>query len=138
MFWKNRKRKMADTIGLFNGHYIDVRVFYVMHFDAMPCINFVGELDNSKAFQFINEAFGAELKSIFQHSYFDHNEGSVFFNNTIFVLTDKRMVELGNNYCQILFSADHYSWAAKLMKEVSAFRIQNEPSIGFVRQANVN
>jgi virulence-associated protein VapD len=138
MFWKSTKRKMADTIGLFNGHYIDVKVFYVMSFDAIPCINFVGELDNTKAFSFINEAFGAELKFVYQHAYFDHTEGSVFFNNTIFVLSEKRIVELGHNYCQILFSADHYTWASKLMKDVSAFKIQNEPSIGFIRKANVN
>ena len=138
MFWRFTKRKMADTIGLFSGHYIDVRVFYVMSFDTMPCINFIGELDSSRAFHYINETFGVELKSIYQHSYFDHNERSVLFNNTIFVLTDKRIVELGNNYCQILFSADHYTWANRLLNDVSAFRIQNEPSIGFVRQTNVN
>ena len=110
-----------------------------MEFDAVSCISFIGELDTSKAFGFINECMGAEIVSTYQHSYFDHKDQKMFFNNTIFILTNKRIIELGNNYCQILHTPQQYGWANELIKNLSQFKaIDKEPVIGFSRQTVAN
>jgi len=139
MIFKMFKRKINDYVGLFNGHFIDVKVLYALEFDAVSCISFIGELDTSKAFGFINESIGAEIVSTYQHSYFDHKDQKMFFNNTIFILTNKRMIELGNNYCQILHTPQQYGWANELIKNLSQFKaVDKEPVIGFSRQAVAN
>ena len=135
MFWKMFKRKINDLNGLFNGHFIDVKALYALEFDTLGCVTFIGELDTSKAFAFINENMGFELVSTCQHAYFDHNEQKMFFNNTIFLLRNKRMIELGNNYCQVLHTQHQYTWANGLVNSLSAFRVESkEPVIGFARQ----
>lgn len=135
MFWKMFKRKINDLNGLFNGHFIEVKALYALEFDEIGCVTFIGELDTSKAFAFINENMRSGIVSTYQHSYFDHNEQKMFFNNTIFVLRDKRMIELGNNYCQVVHTQHQYNWANGLVNNLSAFRIKsNEPVIGFARQ----
>lgn len=139
MFWKMFKRKINDLNGLFNGHFIEVKALFALEFDEVGCVTFIGELDTSKAFAFINENMRSEIVSTYQHSYFDHNEQKMFFNNTIFVLRDKRMIELGNNYCQVLHTQHQYSWANGLVNSLSVFRIKsNEPVIGFARQTANN
>jgi hypothetical protein len=136
MFWKLFKRKMNNTIGLFNGHFVEPKVLYALEFDAVSCVSFIGEIDTSKAFALIREMLGSEIVSIYQHSYFDHNEKKMFFNNTLFILSDKRMIELGSNWCQVLHTPHQHNWAGELIRQLGTYReINKEPAIGFTRQA---
>jgi hypothetical protein len=136
MFWKLFKRKMNNTTGLFNGHFVEAKALYALEFDAVSCVSFIGEIDASKAFALIQETMGHEIVSTYQHSYFDHNEKKMFFNNTLFILTDKRMVELGNNWCQVLHLPHQHAWAGELIRQLSRYReINKESAIGFARQA---
>ena len=139
MFWRKFKRQINDWTGLFNGHFVEVKALYALELDAISCISFIGEIDSSKAFAFIMENLANEVLCTYQHSYYEHSDKKMFFNNTIFLLTNKRMIELGNNYCQVLHTPQQHTWANELIKNLSAFRMTAaEPSIGFVRQAAAN
>ena len=139
MFWKLFKRRIHDFMSLFYGHFVEVKALYALQFDAVSCVSYIGELDTSKAFAFINENLRAEIVTTYQHSYFDHKEQRMFLNNTIFVLANKRMIELGNNYCQVLYTPKQYTWANNLVESLSQFRMVNhEPVIGFARHTGVN
>ena len=102
MFWRLFRRKINDTIGLFNGHFMDAKAFYALEFDAVSCVTFICDIDTSKAFAYINDAMRGNIVRVYQHAYFDHAEGKMFFNNTLFVLRNRRMIELGANWCQLL------------------------------------
>jgi hypothetical protein len=81
------------------GHYVDVKLFYAIHFNIIPAISFIGDVDGSKAFKHLHDRFKYKVAGIYQHSYFDHDKKDIFFNNTVFVFKDKRMIELAGNYC---------------------------------------
>jgi len=144
MFWKLFGAKVGDLGGLFNGHFLDVKVFYALQFDTVPCVSFIGELDVTRAFAFVNERYKYSVKDIYQHAYFDHDDKKMLFNNTIFVLKYRRVVELGSNYCQVLHTNKQYRWANGLVKDLSQFRSAVAPAkeatrvIGFARQTNEN
>ena len=132
-------RKIRDAVGLFNGYFIEVKALYALEFDAVSSVSFIGEVDTTKAFTLISERLKNDIAAVYQHSYFDHNERKMFFNNTIFVLTSSRMIELGNNWCQLLHAPEQHGWANTLIEELSQFRIvNNEQVIGFARQAVAN
>ena len=139
MFWKSSKRKLREVIGLFNGHFIEVKALYALLFDDLCSISVIGEIDASKAYSFIQEKMQAEIMITYQHSYFEHTEEKMFFNNTIFILSDKRIIELGNNWCQVLHSPYQNNWASTTIKELSKLKLtNNSPAIGFARQAAAN
>ena len=139
MFRKWYKRKVVDAVTLFNGHFIEVKAFYALQFNAVPCVTFISELDMTKAYAFINEELKENIVAVYQHSYFDHQEQDVFFNNTIMVLSGNRMVELGANYCQVLHTTAQYAWAKQFVSALAAFRLVNkEPAIGFAVQTAMN
>ncbi len=139
MFWKLNKRKIRGVDALFNGHFVEVKALYALEFDAISCVTFIGELDISAAFAFISENFEAEIACTWQHSYYEHNNKRMFFNNTIFVLSNKRIIELAGNYCQVLHTPKQYSWASDLVIKLSRYKIVNNgASIGFMRQSAVN
>ena len=50
------------------------------------------------------------------------------------------MIELGNNYCQVLHTNDQYDWGQTMIKELSVFHVTGDVNkvIGFARSTNMN
>ena len=145
MLFRFLKRINANA-ALFNGHFVDVKAFYVFKFNAIPCITFIGDIDITKAFAFVKDNSKADIISTYQHSYFNHNDKIVYFNNTIIVLTEERMIEITGDYCQLLHTINQYTWARQLVNDLAQFRIEREvmPAfrhthvVGFAKEAEMN
>jgi hypothetical protein len=131
------RTKVFRVNTLFLGHYVDPKVFYTVKFNTVPCVIFVGELDTSKAFDFVRYTYRSQIKGIYQHNYFDHDKKQFFFNNTLFVLENKRMIELGSNYCQVLHTKDQCDWGQTTIKELTVFHLtaDSNKAIGFARSS---
>ena len=140
MFFNLFRKDLSGVNTLFLGHYVDPKVFYTVQFNKVPCISFIGEMDTSKVFDFIQSTYRNQLKGIYQHNYFDHDKRDFFFNNTLFVMKNKRLIELGNNYCQVLHTKDQYNWGQIMIKELSVFHVTTDANkvIGFARSTNMN
>jgi len=143
MFFNLFNKKLSNVNGLFAGHFIDIRVFYVYQFNEVPCIGFISEMDITKAYRYLRDKYAGEIIVTYQHSFFEHAQKEIFFNNTVFVLKDKRMIELANNYCHVMHSSKQYNWGHKVMKDLSEFKQEisqaNENKvIGFARSNQVN
>ena len=134
------KKDLSKVNTLFLGHYLDPKVFYTVKFNKVPCISFIGELDAGKAFDFIQSTYPSQVKGIYQHNFFDHDKREFFFNNTLFLLKNKRLIELGNNYCQVLHTKDEYAWGQTMIRELSVFHVTTDANkvIGFARSTNMN
>ena len=142
MLFKFFNKEIANPGAMFSGHYIDVKAFYTWQFKRFPCINFVGELDITKANAYISERYKYSTAAVYQHAWHDHKEDKMFFNNKIFVFWDDKMIELANDYCQVLFAPAHYTWATELVKDLTAFRKTPDTNagrvMGFAREAIEN
>jgi hypothetical protein len=141
LFSLRRKAPCADL--LFNGHYVDIKVLYVQQNRMVPCICYIGEMDIDKAFIFIKDHFKDQITDVYQHYFYDHEKKNNFFNNSIFVLKNNRMIELQQNFCQVLHSRGDYKWANQLVNDLVQFRIvQVAPVhtkiIGFAKQTEMN
>ena len=135
-----RKIKTADP--LFNGHFVDAKTLYVLQFDKVPCVCFIGEIDVANAHDYIGEKLRWEVVNVFQHAYFDHDRQQTFFNNTVYILTENRMIELARGYVQILHTPKDYAWADEMMKALAVFRMEapayQTQVVGFARQSEMN
>jgi hypothetical protein len=140
MFFNLFKTEVSKVNALFLGHYVDPKVFYTVQFNKVPCISFIGDLDAGKSFDFIQTTYRDQVTGIYQHNYFDHDKRDFFFNNTLFVLKNKRLIELGINYCQVLYTKDQYNWGQTMIKELSVFHVIGDVNkvIGFARTNNMN
>ena len=140
MFFNLFRKDLSKVNTLFLGHYVDPKVFYAVEFNKVPCISFVGELDTSRTFDFIQGTYRNQVTGIYQHNYFDHDKRQFFFNNTLFVLKNKRLIELGNNYCQVFHTKDQFDWGQTIIKELSVFHVTGDANkiIGFARSNHVN
>jgi hypothetical protein len=142
----NLFKKIHINGAIFNGHYIDAKSFYVFKFNEIPCVTFIGDLDVTRAFGFIKETYKAEVTATYQHSYFNHADKKVYFNNMIVVLTYNRMIEIADNFCQVLHAANQYTWARQLITDLAQFRIEGNVApafrhthvVGFAKDAEMN
>jgi len=140
------KTQLSYAANLFNGHFVDVKVFYTARFNTVPCVSFIGEIDITKAYDIVRNYCVNDIVDTHQHSYFNHDAQKVFFNNTVIVLSKKRMIEIAGNYCQILHTPDGYDWARWLLKELAVCRAEAQPAqstaytkvLGFAGAADLN
>lgn len=124
---------------IFSGHYIDVKALYAFRFNALFNMKYIGELDTSAAYAFIIDQLKNEMNAVYQHVYFDHGSADFYFNNTIILLRNKRLIEIGSNYCQVLHTPHHNAWAKELVVSLAAFKIvPTVQSIGFTWEAAAN
>ena len=137
--------RLKATTGLFNGHYIDAKTLFVLKFNEIPSVTFIGELDVTKAFDYMLENLETKLVAVYRHSFFNHTDNSVYFNNAIFVLTNKRIIEVADNYCQLLYTADNYVWADQFAADLAQFRNEKDfaaythiPVVGFAKATEMN
>jgi hypothetical protein len=131
---------------IFNGHFVDAKAFYAAQFNKVPCVIFIGELDVSKVYAFIKETYGRDIYSTYQHSFFNHDDKKIYFNNTILVLSFERMIEIANDYCHVLHTPGQYHWARTLANDLAQFRVAKDTAsafkhthvVGFAKETAMN
>lgn len=138
MIWRIFQRRIINPTAVFNGPFFDVRTLYVIEYDRMPSISAIGEVDGGSVYAFVKERLGASIINVWQHSYYDFQEGGVVFSRSVFQLGGNRMIEVGAEYCEVLHHGD-FGWANELITALAHFRLRpKEAPIGFARTGNLN
>lgn len=144
MFMRFRQRRYETALPLLQGSYLDARAVYLIEYDRLPCICFVGELNIEAVFTLVQEQYRNQIQRVLQHSWYSHEDQRSFFSVSLFLLSDQRILELGEQYCMILHTEEQYSWAQGLTTQLAAFRVTQDPVmvhrqvIGFARQNDNN
>jgi hypothetical protein len=139
----NFARKIKLTDPLFNGYFIEVKALYILQFDKVPSICFLGNVDTEKSFAYITKKFYAEIVTIYQHSYFDHEKQESLLNYAVFVMTQNRMIELSNGFVQVLYQPQKLAEVQQLIKVLAEFKMAPTSAfqtqvVGFARQPEMN
>jgi hypothetical protein len=124
---------------IFENNYIEVKAFYVKEYNATPCISFINNLDVTKAYEYINSGLAGKVLAIYQRNYYSWQHKRQEFSTTVFKLEDKVMIELGDEYAEILFSNNNYKHANRLMEVFSGYKAQEKEAafeINIITQSN--
>ncbi len=133
--WRIVRRRIPDPGVLFNGPYIDARKLYLLEYGVVCSISFINEIDGGQAQVYLLDQLAAEVAEVHQFSTFDHEAEKMGFVVTIIVLKGCRMIELGPNYCELLYRQADLHWAKSLMNEIVRYKVVTKATpIGFARQ----
>jgi hypothetical protein len=135
--------RRIKNVELFSGHYIDAKALYVLYFDRIPCVCFIGSVDANAVFDYIKEKFSNEVIAFYQHTYFDYDKQETLFNNALFVLTGNKIIEVAIGYVHVLYEPKRLSEVQELMKALTEFRTAPIPTfqtkiVGFARESEMN
>ena len=125
---RNLIRQMKNKIwgkknaSIFETNYIEVKAFYVREFNATPCISFINNLDTEKAYAYINNGFAGKVQAIYQRNYYSWHRERLEFGTTVFKLENQVMIEVGDDYAEILFGNKNYAYANELVKLFSTYK----------------
>jgi ATPase family associated with various cellular activities (AAA) len=124
---------------IFESNYIEVKAFYVKEYNATPCISFINNLDVTKAYEYINSGLAGKVLAIYQRNYYSWQYKRQEFSTTVFKLGNKVMIELGDEYAEILFSNNNYEYANRLMQVFSGYKAPEKEArfeINIITQSN--
>jgi len=116
---KTGNKKNASV---FETNYIEVKAFYVREFKATPCINFINNLDTAKVYSYINKGFAGKVLAVYQRNYYSWQRSRQEFTCTIFKLEGQVMIEVGDEYAEILFGVNNKTYANELVQLFSTYK----------------
>jgi ATPase family associated with various cellular activities (AAA) len=117
---KNRLQRRKNA-SIFDSNYIEVKAFYVREFKITPCISYIHRVDAEKAFKYVHDGHAGKVLSVYQRNYYDWQHNRQVNSKTIFKLEDQVMIEIGDEYAEILFSEGNYAYANELVKLFSTY-----------------
>ncbi|MDN3658375.1 AAA family ATPase [Ferruginibacter paludis] len=122
--YRRIRQKMAGKKlpGFFETNYIECKAFYVREYNTTPCISFINNLDVAKAYAYINNGFAGKVLAIYQRNYYSWQHEQQEFSCTIFKLEGSVLIELGNEYAEILFDNNSYPYANNLIKVFCTYK----------------
>ena len=95
-------QKVINANNVFADDFLDVKILYLYSFNMLPSINFVGKIDAEKTFMAIKEKFADNIKNIHQRKWYRKKKRRFEFDNTIVIMDKNCVLELDNDWCEIL------------------------------------
>lgn len=113
------RKGSAREMTLFYGNFIEVKAFYLETYGRLPSISLINDIDVTRAFAYISEGHAGKVQAVYQRCHYNWQKQQQEFTRTIFKLAGKTMIELGEDYAELLFDTRNYELAEKLVKVFS-------------------
>ncbi len=110
-----RIKRVPGNADLFDNSYIDVKAYYLQEFGTMPCLSFVGDLQVTKAFEYINDGNAGKVLEVYQRTYYNRQHKKQESIKTVFKLENRLLIELGQDYAEIYFARETEAIVEKLV-----------------------
>jgi hypothetical protein len=106
----------------FETNYLEVKQFYWREFGVVPCISYMNDLDGSAVFKYLDSGSAGSVRAIYQRNYFNWERKEQEFSTTIFKFDHELMIELGDEYVEVLYHPDSYAVANSLLHQLTQFK----------------
>ena len=115
-------QKIIDANSIFENSFLESKAYYMYVYQKVPCITWIDNVNSQKILQHIKKEYAGAIMGIFQYSKYNRKKKKPLYSTTIILLKDNCMVELGNEYCEVLHTHEDYEMAYTLIKEASVFK----------------
>jgi len=116
------QQKIMNANSIFQNNFLDSQAYYMYAYQKVPCVTWADQLNTEKVLKYIKQEYADAITGIYQNSKYDRRKKKTSYFTTIILLKDDCLVELGNNYCEVLHTHEDYDMANALIREVSHFK----------------
>ncbi len=113
-------QKVINANNVFGDSFLDAKMLYLYSFNALPNINFISDVEGEKVFAVLQEKFAQSIKNIHRTTWYKRKKKKFQFDKTLIVLQQNCIVELEDDYCEIL----HDGSDGELVKAIVAIALQ--------------
>ena len=115
-------QKVINANNVFADDFLDVKILYLYSFNLLPSISFVSDIDAEKAFGAIKEKFADNIKNVHQRRWYKRKKKRFEFDNTIVVMDNNCVLELDNDWCDILHDAKSPEFVQSIVDVLLQFK----------------
>lgn len=120
--WVKRRRNRLKNIYIFDNTYIETKAFYLQEFGIAPSRNFIDGLDHRKLYKYVKNGGAGKVMAIYHNIYYNWQQKSQEFSRAIFMLENKILVELGNDYAEVLYDDERADSVKGLINVFATFK----------------
>jgi hypothetical protein len=113
-------QKVINANNVFTDSFLDVKMLYVYHFNLIPNMHFIGQIDGEKTFNIIKERLSGNIKDIHQTRFYNKKKKQFQFDIMVITMYRKCVVEIGTSYCEIF----HDGQQEELIKIIADIAVQ--------------
>ena len=95
-------RKVINADNVVDDHFLNAKVLYLNFFNLLPNVHYISRVDGEKVFNALKEKYGSQIKNIYQYRWYKRSRKEFEFDRTVLVLEGNCLIELDDNYCEIL------------------------------------
>jgi KaiC/GvpD/RAD55 family RecA-like ATPase len=114
--------KIQDTSRVFGNRYLESKSLFLQTFQKIPSILWVSQINITKGLKYIREKHESLIQDLFQYNSFNHQKKKIEFVETHIVFSNKCMIEMSNNYCEISYVPQSEEFAFQLAHELNQFK----------------
>ena len=113
-------QKVISANNVFADSFLDAKMLYLYSFNLLPSVNFIGQIDGEKTFVAIKEKFAGNIRNVHQTRWYKRKKKRFEFDKTIMILDNNCVLELDEDYCEIL----HDGRQPDFVEAISAIAVQ--------------
>lgn len=115
-------QKIINANNVFDDDFLDVKILYLYSFNMLPSIHFISDIDAEKAFEAIREKFAGDIKHTHQRKWYKKSKKRFEFDNTIVIMDKNCVLELDNDWCEILHDGKNIEFVQSVIDVALRFK----------------
>ncbi len=115
-----KPRKTGDS--LFDNYFIEPKAYYLKLYKQLPNIAYISNIDGYRIYEKIKNGDYGLVKRMYQRNYYNWQQERIEFDKTLFVLSNKMMIRLTEDWLDILFDGTDHDKANNMLQEFKAMR----------------
>ncbi len=95
-------QKVINANNVFTDSFIDAKTLYLYCFNTLPSLNYINYIDGEKSFTAICEKYKDDIENIHTTRWYKQKKKKFQFDKTLIILKQNVLIELDDDYCEIL------------------------------------
>jgi len=125
-WWKYNRRiskiKSNNSDQFFDQYFIEPKTFYIKIFNTVPCVAYISNVNINKLFDLVNTNKYGKVLEVFQRIYHDWDNDTIRFSKTLFVLENKVVIRMMDEWSDIYFDSSNYDLATSILTEFKTYK----------------
>jgi len=107
-------QRVVNADSLFDYRFLDANVLYLYYFNRLPSVNFISHVDGEKLCNVLKEKYNTQIKQVHQRHWYRKANKKYEFDRTVLVFDDNRLIDLGNDYCEMMHDGSNGEWVVEI------------------------
>jgi hypothetical protein len=114
--------KLQTKTTVFDNSYIESKAYFLKEMKELPSICYISNVDVQQIFVQITDGRFGKVLATHQQNWYNWQLKRQEFSRTLFKLSGKIVIELGNDYAEVLYDKSNYPFANNIIEKFKTYK----------------